>query len=204
MVMDSYLFKQQSSKIKMNLAIITTDEERFIETLKDYNISIVITNKSDSRAIETANKYGIKYKVIDHNIFSNREEHDLAIMKELDRNKIDLVILAGYRRLIKNKKFLASYGNKMINVHNSFLPNFPGPKPHELAFKADVKKSGYSIHYVDAVMDRGEIILQEEVNISKCKSVQEVYDIITEKACNGILRVVGMFAENKMLTSQYT
>lgn len=187
------------------LAIITTDEDRFIEAIKNSKlntkIKIVITNNPDSRAIESAKRYGIKYEIIDHQDFSDRKEHDKAIMEKLNQEDIELVILAGYRRLIKSKEFLDSYGSKMINIHNSFLPNFPGARPHEEVFKAGLKKSGYSIHYVNSVMDRGEIILQEEINIENCKNPQEVYDKITLKACEGVLRVVNMFAEMKVRQS---
>ena len=192
----------------MRLAIITTDEDRFIEAIQNSNLNIeiviVITNKSDSKAIEITKKYGINCEIINHKDYEDRKEHDKAIMKKFNEIGVDLVILAGYQRLIKDKRFLDKYGDKMINVHNSYLPNFPGPKPHEEVFKAGVKKSGYSIHFVDSVMDRGKIILQEEVDIEESKSPQEIYDKITERACEGILRVVEMFAENKMFINQYT
>ena len=185
----------------MRIAIVTTDEHRFIEAIQNSklaNIEIVIINKQPSKAIESAKKYGLNWQIINHEDFSDRKEHDKAIMKKLDEENVDLVILGGYRRLIKNKEFLDKYGDKMINVHNSYLPNFPGPRPHEEVFKAGIKMSGYSIHFIDSLMDRGEIILQEEVNIENCKNSQEVYDKITESSCNGILKVVEMFERMKI------
>ena len=182
----------------MKLAIITTNEERFIKALKDYDIAIVIINESDSPVIKFCEYNGIKYEIIDNKFFEDREKHDKAIMKKLDEENVELVILGGYRRLIRNREFLDKYGNKMINAHNSYLPNFPGARPHELAFKSGVKKSGYSIHFVDSLMDRGDIILQEEINIENCRNPQEVYDKITEAACNGILKVLDMFEKMKI------
>jgi len=184
----------------MKLAIITTNEERFIDTLSD-KVDIVITNNPDSPVIPMCLRLGIDFHVINNNDFLDRKDHDNAIKEKLDEVRVDLVILGGYRRLIKNKDFLKEYGKKMINIHNSFLPNFPGPRPHEEVFLSGIKKSGYTIHYVDSVMDRGDIIMQEEVDISQCENPQEVYDTIVEKACFGVKRVVEMFEEMKVKQS---
>jgi phosphoribosylglycinamide formyltransferase 1 len=183
----------------MKIAYITTDEERYLRALQDFDIKIVISNNKESQVIDFCRKREINYVVIDHKDFGNRKDHDAAVMNKLDEFNLDLVILGGYRRLIKNKEFLNKYGDKIINVHNSFLPNFPGSKPHEQVFSAGISKSGYTIHFVDEVMDRGEIIFQEEVDISDCKSSQEVYDKLVESGCGGLKRVVGGFAEEKIL-----
>ena len=179
----------------MKLAYITTDEERYLRTLLDnkekgLEISLVITNNPKSPVIEFCSKNKLHCKIINDKEFSSREEHDFAIMKELDEADVDLVILGGYRRLIKDEEFLMKYGRKMINIHNSFLPNFPGSRPHDEAFLSGVEKSGCTIHFVDAVMDRGDIILQEEVDISSCKNSQDVYDKLVEAGCKGILKIL--------------
>ena len=180
---------------KRNIAIITSDEERYIEELINagFPVSLILTNKLDSPAIETAEKYGVKYEVIDHREFSDRKEHDREIMRKLTERDIDLVVLAGYKRLISDKKFFKVYGEKMINIHNSFLPNFPGANPHEEVFLSGIKKSGYTIHYVDEVMDRGEIIYQEEIDIKECESAQEVYDKLVLFGSKGLIKVVKGF-----------
>ena len=179
----------------MRIAIVTSNEERYLDLLSGdgFPVSLLITNNPGSPAIKTAEKYGISFKVVNNKDYLDRKEHDRAIMKELERNEIDLVILAGYKRLIKDKKFLDKYGDRMINIHNSFLPNFPGPKPHKEVFLSGVRKSGYTIHYVDEVMDRGEIIYQEEVDIGECKSAQEVYDKLVLFGCKGLIKVVKGF-----------
>jgi phosphoribosylglycinamide formyltransferase 1 len=185
----------------MKLAYITTDEERYLKPLleRGFEIGVVITNNPKSKVVGFCNMEGIRCEVIDHRQFDNRKDHDLAIMKELDEYDLDLVLLGGYRRLIKDREFLEKYRKKMINVHNSFLPNFPGVKPHEEVFGSGIEMSGYTIHYVDEVMDRGEIIFQEEVFVGDCENAQEVYDLITERACVGVLGVVGGFDKKKTL-----
>ena len=182
----------------MKLAYITTDEERYLGALLDFEISIVITNNPDSPVVEFCRDNGLNCKVIDHKNFGNRREHDAAIMRVLNGIGVDLVVLGGYRRLIKNKEFLEKYGRKMINIHNSFLPNFPGISPHEEVFSAGINKSGYTIHFVDEVMDRGEIIFQEEVDILECESAQEVYDKLVLKGCVGLRKVVEKFVDLKV------
>lgn len=187
----------------MKIAYITTNEERYLEAILNSDlgveISVVITNNPCYPMIGFCEKKGILCEVIDHKDFTDRKEHDRAIKEKLDNFKLDLVILAGYKRLIKNKDFLNSYGEKMINIHNSFLPNFPGPRPHEEVFKAGIKKSGYTIHFVDAIMDRGDIIVQEKVDISNCESPQEVYDKITKAGCLGMIKVLNNFIDSKSL-----
>lgn len=182
----------------MKLAYITTDEERYLGALLDLEISIVITNNPDSPVVGFCEENGLNCKVVDHKNFSNRREHDAAIMGVLDGIGVDLVILGGYRRLIKNRGFLDKYEGKMINIHNSFLPNFPGIMPHEEVFSAGINKSGYTIHFVDEIMDRGEIIFQEEVDIPNCKSAQEVYDKLVIAGCKGLKEVVGKFVDLKV------
>jgi len=182
----------------MKLAYITTDEERYLRALLHFEISIVITNNPDSPVVGFCEENGLNCEVIDHKNFGNRREHDAAIMRVLDGIGVDLVVLGGYRRLIKNKEFLDKYGRKMINIHNSFLPNFPGIRPHEEVFYTGINKSGYTIHFVDEVMDRGEIIFQEEVDILECESAQEVYDKLVIAGCKGLKEVVGKFVDLKV------
>ncbi len=174
------------------VAILTSNESRFIpliEGSKTAKVSIIITNNSESPAIDVAEKHRIPYELVDHK-FHDRESNEKEIRKILDRLKLDLVILTGYNRLIKNKDFLKSYHGKMINIHNSFLPDFPGIKPHEDAFKNKAKKSGYTIHLVDREMDAGHVLLQKEVDIADCRSSKEVYDKITEASFEGVLEVI--------------
>ena len=96
----------------MKLAYITTDEERYLKALLDFEIDIVITNNPDSPVVKFCKENGLDCQVIDHKNFGNRTDHDAAIMSVLDGIGVDLVVLGGYKRLIKNKEFLDKYGEK--------------------------------------------------------------------------------------------
>jgi phosphoribosylglycinamide formyltransferase 1 len=191
----------------MKIAIITTSEARYIEALAeavknrvlDVEISLIITNKPNSRAIGVSAMYGIPCEFIDHNYFSDREEHDKEIMKKLDEYGIDLVVLAGYMRIIKSREFLEKYARGMINVHNSLLPEYPGAFPHRTAFKEGMRKSGYTIHFVNGFVDGGKIISQGEVDISGCENEKEVYDKLVIAGCTGLKRVINDFSIDALL-----
>lgn len=191
----------------MRIAIITTSESKYIEVLAeavknkylDVEIPLVITNKPNSRAIGVSRMYNIHCEVIDNRFFNDREEHDKEIMKKLDRENIDLVILTGYKRLIKNKEFLEKYSKGMINVYNSTLPGYPGMTPHITAFKEGAGRGGYTIHFISEFVDKEKIIHQEEVDIRDCKSAEQIYTKLVRAGCRGLLKVVNDFSIRALL-----
>lgn len=173
----------------MRIALITTDETRYVQALFD-ELSIVITNNACSPVVELCKREGITCRVLSEDLYTSREEHDLAIMKVLDTVGVDKIVLGSYQRIIKSNQFIEKYKNKMLNIHLSYLPDFKGYKAWEKAFLAGVEESGYSIHLVDKEVDNGKILFQERVSIKECKSSQEVYDILVEKSCEKIISVV--------------
>jgi len=160
-------------------------------------IVLLVVNKPEAKAIERAEKHGIPHVVIDHREFEDRLKHDEAVWKKLDEEKIDLVVLAGYMRVIKNKEFLKAYRGKIINIHPSLLPSFAGATAQKDAFEAGVKVSGYTIHFVDDSLDGGAIIWQEAVDISDCESADEVSARILEREHAGLPKVVDSFSKGK-------
>ena len=190
----------------MRIALITSDEARYIEKLAEgiikreveCEIALVITNKPNSRAIGVCAKYGVPCEIIDNRYFSDREEHDRAIMRKLDESNIDLVILAGYMRLIKNKIFLERYHGGMINLHLSLLPKFPGAMPHEGVHRTGDMISGYTFHFVNGDADGGNIIKQSEVFIGDCISAKEIYDRLVLESCIGLKRLINDFSRKSV------
>jgi phosphoribosylglycinamide formyltransferase-1 len=159
------------------------------------DIVLLITDNPNAMAIERAKQNNIPVAVIPAKDFQMREEHDRAIWKRLDEVKPDLVVLAGYMRIIRNREFLKAYEGRMINIHPSLLPSFPGSHAQRDAFEFGVKVSGYTIHFVTDSLDAGPIIYQEAVDISECKSAEEVAAKILEREHVGLPKVVQMFAE---------
>lgn len=124
-------------------------------------VSVVISNKADAAGLEKASERGIDTIVIERHS-KTREEHDAAIIAELNKRGVELVCLAGYMRLL-SADFVRAFPNKIINIHPSLLPEFPGLDAQKQAFDTGIKVTGCTVHYVDELLDHGPTILQCEV-----------------------------------------
>ena len=129
--------------------------------IPDSEVSVVISNRPDAAGLEKARASGVQTVVIERN-GRTREEHDAEIVGELTNRGVELVCLAGYMRLL-SPDFLRAFPNKVINIHPSLLPAFPGLDAQRQAFDAGVKVTGCTVHYVDELLDHGPTILQYEV-----------------------------------------
>jgi phosphoribosylglycinamide formyltransferase 1 len=129
----------------------------------DANITVVISNRSDAPGIESARRRGLKALVIPSKGVP-REEHDRLVVAALEDHKVDLVCLAGYMRLL-SPWFVQQFPNRILNIHPSLLPAFPGLEAQKQAFDYGVKVSGCTVHFVDADLDHGAIILQKTVPV---------------------------------------
>jgi phosphoribosylglycinamide formyltransferase-1 len=163
-------------------------------------IVVLGVDKPDAKAIERAEKHGIPWFCQSPKDYPERTEHDRAMRRELDKYSPDVVCLVGYLRIIKDPQWLNDYFGKMINIHPSLLPSFPGAHGQRDAFEAGAKVSGYTIHFVDKdpeALDGGPVIWQEAVDISDCQSADETADKILEREHVGLPRVVQSFAEGR-------
>jgi phosphoribosylglycinamide formyltransferase 1 len=131
--------------------------------IPDAEIAVVISNKPYVAGIDAAEKRGLNAHVIQSKGIS-RVEHDAAIVACLREHKVDLVCLAGYMRLI-SPVFLEAFPNRVLNIHPSLLPAFPGLDAHRQALEYGVQVSGCTVHFVDADLDHGVIILQRSVPV---------------------------------------
>jgi phosphoribosylglycinamide formyltransferase-1 len=161
----------------------------------DVEIVGLITDNPSAKAIERAMENGIPAFPIN---YSTREELDAKIKAKLDELEPDLVVLAGYMKIIKSKELLSKYRGRIINIHPSLLPKYPGAHAQKDAFEAGEKVSGYTIHFVDETLDGGEIIFQEEVDISHCKTWEEAAHAILEREHVGLPAIVGKFARGEI------
>ncbi|MDD5022585.1 MAG: phosphoribosylglycinamide formyltransferase [Candidatus ainarchaeum sp.] len=162
----------------------------------DGKIKVLITNNPNARAIQRAKEHDIPYEVLSSELYHSREAMDARIKEILDSNKINLVVLAGYMRIIKSKSLLEQYKHKIINIHPSLLPAFKGSTDAQKdAYDYGCKISGLTIHFVSDDIDGGEIILQKAVDISSCSSGDEVADKILEYENKSYREVVAMFSK---------
>ena len=140
-----------------------TNLENIISTLhnKELIVTKAITNNPKAKGIERAKKYGIKVIIIEHNNFPTREEFDKALVKELKKEDLDLVVLAGFMRILTP---IFTDNIKAINIHPSLLPLFKGAKAIQRSYQSDMKVAGVSIHEVTSELDGGKILAQECFN----------------------------------------
>ncbi len=129
----------------------------------DANIAVVISNKADAPGIESARRRGLAALVVPSKGVP-REVHDRAVVAALQQHQVDLVCLAGYMRML-SAWFVAQFPNRILNIHPSLLPAFPGLDAQKQAFDYGVKVSGCTVHFVDADLDHGAIILQKTVPV---------------------------------------
>ena len=126
-------------------------------------IAVVISNKADACGLEAARRLGLPALAIPSK-GKSREEHDREVVGALRDHRVDLICLAGYMRLL-SPWFIMQFPNRILNIHPSLLPAFPGLEAQKQAFDYGVKVSGCTVHFVDADLDHGAIILQRTVPV---------------------------------------
>jgi phosphoribosylglycinamide formyltransferase 1 len=131
--------------------------------IADARIAVVISNKADAPGITTARQRGLNAVVISSK-GKLREEHDHEVVAALKQHRVDLVCLAGYMRLL-SPWFVQQFPRRILNIHPSLLPAFPGLEAQEQAFAYGVKVSGCTVHFVDEELDHGPIVVQNTVPV---------------------------------------
>ena len=166
------------------------------------NPVIVISNKSDAKGLEIAQKLGVKTEIIESNDFKgNKFEYDKKIIRVLEKYGVTpsngLVCLAGFMRII-SPEFVKKYKNRIINIHPALLPSFPGLHAQKQAIDYGSKYSGCTVHFVDSEVDSGPIILQAIVKIKKEDTEKTLSKRILKKEHQIYPEVVRLFAEKKI------
>lgn len=137
----------------------------------------VISNKSNAFGLERAKKHNIAHFFIDHHAFDSREAFDQAVLQQLLTLHVDLVILAGFMRILTSD-FVSALTGKMINIHPSLLPKYKGLNTHQRAIDAQDAFHGASVHFVTEELDGGQIILQSKVPIAPHDTADSLADKI--------------------------
>ncbi|MDP1683052.1 MAG: phosphoribosylglycinamide formyltransferase [Burkholderiales bacterium] len=138
--------------------------QAIIEANLPVDIAAVISNQAEASGLSFAQSKGIATRVVDHRNFDTREAFDAKLMQTIDAFKPDLVVLAGFMRIL-TEGFVNHYQGRLINIHPSLLPAFPGLATHEQALKAGVKVHGCTVHFVTPKVDHGPIVAQAEVAV---------------------------------------
>jgi phosphoribosylglycinamide formyltransferase-1 len=133
----------------------------------------VISNRPDAPGLARAREAGLVAEAIDHKAFASRSDFEAALEARLEAHVVDLVVLAGFMRLM-TAAFVESWSGRMINIHPALLPAFPGLATHERALEAGVRLHGCTVHYVTPGMDEGPIIAQAAVPVLAGDSAAEL------------------------------
>lgn len=127
-------------------------------------IAAVISNRPDAAGLRFAAGRGIHTAVVDHTLFGDRRDFDQALLREIDRHAPDLVVLAGFMRILSDE-FVSHYAGRLINIHPSLLPAFTGLHTHQRALDSGVRVHGATVHFVTPTLDCGPIIVQAVVPV---------------------------------------
>jgi len=197
------LFKKNRKK---NISFLVSGRGSNFEALakqvkKGYinaEIKLVVSDKKEAPVLKKAEKMGIKSVFIDPKSFNSREAHEREILDLFNKNKTDLVVAAGYMRLL-TPVFIEPFKNRIINIHPSILPAFPGKNAQAQAIAHGVKIAGCTCHFIDEGTDTGPIIMQASVNVLQDDTAESLSQKILELEHKILTESVKLFCDDKLL-----
>lgn len=143
----------------------------------DASIAIVISNRADAPGVDHATRAGIATLVLSHKSYASREDYDRALVGELSKRGVALVCLAGFMRLL-SPVFVDAYPDRILNIHPSLLPKYPGLHPQQQALDDGAAESGATVHFVNKDLDAGPIVLQRAVPVLPEDTAESLADRI--------------------------
>ena len=162
----------------------------------DSEVAVVISDKANAAGLEKAKDRGVEIVVVGRNRRS-REEHDAEIIAELKKREVELVCLAGYMRLL-SPGFVQAFPNRIVNIHPSLLPKYPGLEVHERVLAAGETVSGCTVHFVDEGLDSGAIILQREVPVNVDDTVESLSARVLEQEHGAYVEAVKRIVSGRL------
>lgn len=174
------------------IGVLVSGEGTNLQALLDDGLPVVAvgSNNPDARALERAQAAGVETAAFPIGDFETREERDLAMADWLEEHGARLIACAGYMQLL-TPAFLARFPNRVVNIHPSLLPAFPGTQPIEDALAAKAAETGVTVHYVDEGVDSGPIIAQERIAIipgDTAEALQERIHLVEHRLLPRVLR----------------
>jgi len=165
--------------------------------LKSANIALVVSDNPGAYALTRAKKAGIKTLVVERSNFATKIDFENEIIKHLKKEGVELIVLAGFMRLI-GKDLLNAYRNRILNIHPALLPSFKGAHGIKDAFDYGAKVTGVTVHFVDGEMDHGPIILQEAVPIKENDNLQSLEQRIHKTEHKLYYRAIQLYVSQKL------
>ena len=166
--------------------------------LIDGQICCVLSNKKEAYGLARAKKANIPTIVIEHLNYENREEFDNALLQSLQKYNPDLIVLAGFMRIL-TPVFIKPYLGKLINIHPSLLPKYPGLNTHQKVIDNKDTEHGVTVHFVDEIYDHGPIILQKKVKVMETDTPESLAARVLKLEHELFPEVVKAFCENKII-----
>lgn len=160
-------------------------------------ICAVISNRPDAYGLTRAENAGIETLVLDHKAFDSREDYDAALMDKIDAFSPDLVVLAGFMRIL-TPSLVQNYLGRMLNIHPSLLPKYQGLNAHQRALDAKDKEHGVSVHFVTEELDGGPVVLQAKVAIESDDTAQTLAQRVHQQEHIIYPLVVQWFCEKRL------
>ena len=149
--------------------------QALLEAKLPVRIAAVISNNPDAAGLEIAKEHNIETCTVDHRVYPDRASFELSLAKKIDSYQPSLIVLAGFMRVLGDN-FVHKYKDKLINIHPSLLPAFPGLETHKQALKEGVKIHGCTVHFVTPEVDHGPIIIQAAIRVlpdDTCETLAE-------------------------------
>ena len=163
----------------------------------DLNICCVVSNKKDAFGLKRAAKASIPCIALDETLFDSKLGFDQEIMKVIDNYQAEVIILAGYMRIL-SADFISKYSGKILNIHPSLLPKFPGLNTHQRAIEASEKKHGASVHFVTKDLDGGPVISQVSVNIDSKDNAKTLAKKVLEKEHELYPKIIHWYTQGRL------
>ena len=179
-----------------------TNLQAIIEAVKENKIEgrigIVISDSLDAFALKRAKQNNIETQYINFKSFKDREDYDKKIMECLKEKDVDLVVLAGYMRIL-SPFFINAYKNKIMNIHPALLPSFPGLHTQRQAVEYGVKVSGCTVHFVDEGVDSGPIILQKAGEVKDDDTEESLAERILKEEHQIYPQAIQLFSQGRLV-----
>lgn len=160
-------------------------------------IALVISNRPNVEGIDLAIEHELPYAVIDHTEFADREAHEAAMTQALQEAGVKLICLAGFMRIV-SESFIKDWQGRILNIHPSLLPAFRGVDTHERALERGVRIHGCSVHFVNAELDGGPIVLQGAVQVLPKDDVESLSERVLELEHELYPQAIALIAEKKV------
>ncbi|MDW7739548.1 MAG: phosphoribosylglycinamide formyltransferase [Bacillota bacterium] len=178
-----------------------TNLEAILEAVKREEIAgrvaVVISDRGEAPALDRARRHGVEAIFVDPKGHKNREEYDRSLIEILQKFKVDLVVLAGFMRLL-SPLFVKTFPLQIMNIHPSLLPAFPGTDGVEQAFEYGVKVTGCTVHFVEEGLDSGPVILQEAVPVIQRETVNTLLQRIHAAEHRLYPTAIDLFCRDKL------